>query len=154
MSNLLKPRSLPPLLPFLYSELADQTKDITERFQSERRPQPAGLDQALGYGSQQQRQRSTQLPPSEKYAARGGGFVTGKEDGVAMRGGNFAMTREERSWFDQKRLLTNGQLFFSCVRFRSAVQGGNRQEGKPCSTFWSLCSFCIYHYHHYKQEHG
>ncbi|KAG0052793.1 hypothetical protein BGZ83_002102, partial [Gryganskiella cystojenkinii] len=60
----------------LERELEDQTKDITERFQNERRPEPAGLDQPLGYNSQQQRRTRAQAP-EVKYAARGGGFITG-----------------------------------------------------------------------------
>jgi len=66
-------------------ELADQTKDITQRFEGERRPQPAGLDQALGFGNSH-RQSGSQLPPTApKYAARGGGFVTGKGQGINHR---------------------------------------------------------------------
>ncbi|KAF9430677.1 hypothetical protein BGZ94_005107 [Podila epigama] len=57
----------------LEQALEEETRDITNRFDSERRPQPAGLDQALGSSNNRSRQQETPL----KYASKGGGFVTG-----------------------------------------------------------------------------
>ncbi|KAG0211692.1 hypothetical protein BGX28_007586 [Mortierella sp. GBA30] len=65
----------------LEQTLEEETKDITSRFQSERRPEPAGLDRALSdsYGNYD---RSHQRGPGDafaqqRYASRSGGFVTG-----------------------------------------------------------------------------
>ncbi|KAF9154739.1 hypothetical protein BG015_000050 [Linnemannia schmuckeri] len=64
----------------LEQTLEEETRDISTRFQSERRPQPAGLDRALG--DDRSSGRSTGHGTNEtyaqhKYASKTGGFVTG-----------------------------------------------------------------------------
>ncbi|KAF9023844.1 hypothetical protein CPC16_011167 [Podila verticillata] len=56
--------------------LEEETRDITDRFSNERRPEPTGLDRALGSSNYRstQRERQNEQP---KYASRSGGFVTG-----------------------------------------------------------------------------
>ncbi|ORZ05496.1 hypothetical protein BCR41DRAFT_361689 [Lobosporangium transversale] len=72
----------------LEQELDAQTRDISTRFQNERRPEPPGLDQALSntYGSRHSNNvniRSNRLNNNSsnimphKYASKSGGFVTG-----------------------------------------------------------------------------
>ncbi|KAK3819007.1 MAG: hypothetical protein J3Q66DRAFT_387812 [Benniella sp.] len=62
----------------LEQELEEQTRDISSRFHAERRPQPAGLDRALGdYNSTDSRSPRGDNTAQLKYASRHGGFVTG-----------------------------------------------------------------------------
>ncbi|KAF9171774.1 hypothetical protein BGX21_009806 [Mortierella sp. AD011] len=62
----------------LEQSLDEQTRDISSRFQSERRPEPAGLDRALddNYGRSNQRSR-VDTSAQQRYASKSGGFVTG-----------------------------------------------------------------------------
>ncbi|KAG0332416.1 hypothetical protein BG000_010031 [Podila horticola] len=55
--------------------LEEETRDITDRFSNERRPEPAGLDRALGASNFRSHQRAGHEQP--KYASKSGGFVTG-----------------------------------------------------------------------------
>lgn len=61
----------------VFSALEEETRDITDRFSNERRPEPTGLDRALGSSNYRpsQRERQNEQP---KYASRSGGFVTGR----------------------------------------------------------------------------
>ncbi|KAG0346960.1 hypothetical protein BG004_000423 [Podila humilis] len=59
----------------LEQALEMETRDITERFNNERRPAPAGLDHALGTPSYRSNQHDAQERP--KYASKSGGFITG-----------------------------------------------------------------------------
>ena len=60
--------------------LEEETRDISTRFQSERRPQPAGLDRALGDDRTNSRsggRGTNENHAQHKYASKSGGFVTG-----------------------------------------------------------------------------
>ncbi|KAF9106323.1 hypothetical protein BGX27_009212 [Mortierella sp. AM989] len=64
----------------LEQSLEEQTRDISSRFQSERRPEPSGLDRALGddYDRSSSSQRSgIDNFAQQRYASKSGGFVTG-----------------------------------------------------------------------------
>ncbi|KAF9979741.1 hypothetical protein BGZ75_009262 [Mortierella antarctica] len=64
----------------LEQSLEEQTRDITTRFQSEKRPEPAGLDRALSdnYGNNRSQQRGLgDAFAQQRYASKSGGFVTG-----------------------------------------------------------------------------
>ncbi|KAG0271385.1 hypothetical protein BGZ95_000808 [Linnemannia exigua] len=72
----------PQLDPMLQLEraLEEETRDISTRFQSERRPQPAGLDRALGDDSNNNNRSGRGTNDNfaqQKYANKNGGFVTG-----------------------------------------------------------------------------
>ncbi|KAF9134443.1 hypothetical protein BGW39_007058 [Mortierella sp. 14UC] len=71
----------PQLDPMLQLEqaLEEETRDISTRFQSERRPQPAGLDRALGDNGHSDRsgRGTNDNYAQQKYANKNGGFVTG-----------------------------------------------------------------------------
>ncbi|KAF9941235.1 hypothetical protein BGZ65_004383 [Modicella reniformis] len=62
----------------LEQQFEEQTRDISSRFQSERRPQPPGLDRALGEYNDNNNNRSQRGDNStqQKYASKHGGFVT------------------------------------------------------------------------------
>ncbi|KAF9340847.1 hypothetical protein BGZ89_010259 [Linnemannia elongata] len=64
----------------LEQALEEETRDISTRFQSERRPQPAGLDRALGDDRTNSRsggRGTNENYAQHKYASKNGGFVTG-----------------------------------------------------------------------------
>ncbi|KAF8948076.1 hypothetical protein BGZ47_006621 [Haplosporangium gracile] len=64
----------------LEQALEEETRDISTRFQSERRPQPAGLDRALGDDRNSGRSAgrgTNENYAQHKYTSKSGGFVTG-----------------------------------------------------------------------------
>ncbi|KAI7821165.1 hypothetical protein BC939DRAFT_455977 [Gamsiella multidivaricata] len=63
----------------LEQALEEETRDISSRFQSERRPEPAGLDRALSdnYTTNRPQHGSRDGFAQHKYASKHGGFVTG-----------------------------------------------------------------------------
>ncbi|KAG0289073.1 hypothetical protein BGZ96_007259 [Linnemannia gamsii] len=64
----------------LEQALEEETRDISTRFQSERRPQPEGLDRALGDDRNNRRpagRGTNEQFAQQKYASKNGGFVTG-----------------------------------------------------------------------------
>ncbi|KAG0314675.1 hypothetical protein BGZ99_007936, partial [Dissophora globulifera] len=60
----------------LEQTLQDETRDISARFQDERRPAPAGLDRALSDAYRPQRPSGDNFA-QQRYASKSGGFVTG-----------------------------------------------------------------------------
>ncbi|KAF9329255.1 hypothetical protein BG006_007640 [Podila minutissima] len=60
----------------LEQALEEETRDITDRFNNERRPEPTGLDRALGSSNYRSHQREGHEQPP-KYANKSGGFITG-----------------------------------------------------------------------------
>ncbi|KAF9307140.1 hypothetical protein BGZ74_010631 [Mortierella antarctica] len=60
----------------LEQALEEETRDITDRFSNERRPEPTGLDRALGSSNYRSHQREGHEQPP-KYANKSGGFITG-----------------------------------------------------------------------------
>ncbi|KAG0317966.1 hypothetical protein BGZ97_004555 [Linnemannia gamsii] len=64
----------------LEQTLEEETRDISTRFQSEKRPQPAGLDRALGDDRNNRRSAghgTNDQFAQQRYASKNGGFVTG-----------------------------------------------------------------------------
>ncbi|KAF9206786.1 hypothetical protein BGZ49_001837 [Haplosporangium sp. Z 27] len=63
----------------LEQTLEEETRDISSRFQNERRPQPEGLDRALGesYGRSSNQRTGVDTFAQQRYASKSGGFVTG-----------------------------------------------------------------------------
>ncbi|KAF9354845.1 hypothetical protein BGX26_007306 [Mortierella sp. AD094] len=63
----------------LEQSLEEQTRDISSRFQSERRPEPVGLDRALddNYGRSSNQRSGVDTFAQQRYASKSGGFVTG-----------------------------------------------------------------------------
>ncbi|KAF9193240.1 hypothetical protein BGZ50_007638 [Haplosporangium sp. Z 11] len=63
----------------LEQALEEETRDITSRFQNEKRPEPAGLDRALGdnHSNSRQQRPSGDAYAQQKYANKSGGFITG-----------------------------------------------------------------------------
>ncbi|KAF9089298.1 hypothetical protein BGX23_006779 [Mortierella sp. AD031] len=63
----------------LEQALEEETRDITTRFESEKRPQPAGLDRALSDPRSSNRlgHGTNDNFAQQKYASKSGGFVTG-----------------------------------------------------------------------------